>query len=94
MGGVPRREAVALRAARPGPDEPAEALGGRAWPKAAIVNADDPTAGAFIGVAQEAGARVLTYGTDPAADVRATHVEEDAQGLRIAFVAPTAARPT
>ena len=26
----------------------------------------------FIGVAQEAGARVLTYGTDPSADVRAT----------------------
>ena len=29
-----------------------------------IVNADDPSAGAFIGVTQEAGARVLTYGTD------------------------------
>ena len=42
-----------------------------------IVNLDDPSAGRFIGVTQEAGARVLTYGTDPAADVRATRVEED-----------------
>ena len=40
--------------------------------KPGIVNLDDPSAGAFIGVTQEAGARVLTYGTDPAADVGAT----------------------
>ncbi len=44
---------------------PIKELGGRRWPKAAIVNADDPSAGAFAGVAQEAGARILTYGTDP-----------------------------
>ena len=62
---------------------PVKELGGRHWPKAAIVNADDPNAGAFIGVAQEAGARVVTYGTDPAADVRAARVQEDASGLRI-----------
>ena len=60
----------------------ARASAGRApsrsrWPATGIVNADDPSAGAFIGVAQEAGARVLTYGTDPAADVRATRIEED-----------------
>jgi UDP-N-acetylmuramoyl-L-alanyl-D-glutamate--2,6-diaminopimelate ligase len=66
-----------------GPANPVKDLGGRRWPKAAIVNADDPNAGAFIGVAQEAGARVVTYGTDPAADVRATRVEEDASGLRV-----------
>jgi len=68
---------------------PSKMIDGRAWPKAAIVNADDPNAGAFIGVAQEAGARVVTYGTDPAADVRATHVEEDARRLRIATAAPS-----
>ena len=62
-----------------------------AWPATAIVNADDASAGAFIGVAQEAGARVLTYGTDPAADVRATRVEEDQQRLRIAYEAPSGA---
>jgi UDP-N-acetylmuramoyl-L-alanyl-D-glutamate--2,6-diaminopimelate ligase len=59
------------------------------WPATGIVNADDPSAGAFIGVAQEAGARVLTYGTDPAADIRATRVEEDQQRLRIAYDAPS-----
>ena len=61
------------------------------WPRAGIVNADDPSAGAFIGVAQEAGARVLTYGTDAAADVRATRVEEDQRRLRIAYDAPSGA---
>ena len=60
-----------------------------AWPKSAIVNADDPSAGAFVGVAQEAGARILTYGTDPAADVRATRSEEDAHRLRIRYLAPS-----
>ena len=59
------------------------------WPKTGIVNLDDPSAGAFIGVTQEAGARVLTYGTDPAADVRATRVEEDARRLRMAYGAPS-----
>lgn len=63
----------------------------RAWPSTGIVNADDPSAGRFIGVTQEAGARVLTYGTDPAADIRATRVEEDANGLRIAIEAPSGA---
>lgn len=74
-----------------GPRNPVKDTAGGRWPKAAIVNADDPNAGAFIGVAQEAGARILTYGTDPAADVRATHVEEDAHRLRIGFDAPSGA---
>ncbi len=59
------------------------------WPATGIVNADDPSAGAFIGVTQEAGARVITYGTDPTADVRVTRVEEDQHRLRIAFDAPS-----
>lgn len=59
------------------------------WPRTGIVNLDDPSAGAFIGVAQEAGARVLTYGTDPAADVRATRIEEDGNRLRVAYAAPS-----
>ncbi len=61
----------------------------RPWPATGIVNADDPSAGAFVGVAQEAGARVLTYGTDPTADVRATRIEEDTRRLRIAYEAPS-----
>jgi UDP-N-acetylmuramoyl-L-alanyl-D-glutamate--2,6-diaminopimelate ligase len=59
------------------------------WPKTAIVNVDDPTAGAFVGVAQEAGARIVTYGTDAAADVRATHSEEDTRRLRVTYDAPS-----
>ena len=64
------------------------------WPATGIVNADDPSAGAFVGVAQEAGARVLTYGTDPAADVRATRIEEDQRRLRIAVRRPVRRRPS
>jgi UDP-N-acetylmuramoyl-L-alanyl-D-glutamate--2,6-diaminopimelate ligase len=64
---------------------------GLAWPKRAIVNADDPSAGLFVGVAQEAGAGIVTYGTDPAADVRATHSEEDGRRLRVAYEAPSGA---
>jgi UDP-N-acetylmuramoyl-L-alanyl-D-glutamate--2,6-diaminopimelate ligase len=60
-----------------------------AWPKRAIVNADDPSVGLFAGVAQEAGAGVVTYGTDPGADIRATRVEEDDRRLRIAYDAPS-----
>src|SRR5439155_1706826 len=33
-----------------GPANPPKEIAGRAWPKAAIVNADDPNAGAFVGV--------------------------------------------
>jgi UDP-N-acetylmuramoyl-L-alanyl-D-glutamate--2,6-diaminopimelate ligase len=73
-------ERLAPHTAKPGP---------RPWPATGIVNADDPSAGAFIGVSQEAGARVLTYGTDAAADVRATRIEEDQHRLRIAYDAPS-----
>ena len=52
VGGVPRREAVACSSASR--RTPRSRQG---WPAAGIVNADDPSAGAFIGVAQEAGAR-------------------------------------
>jgi UDP-N-acetylmuramoyl-L-alanyl-D-glutamate--2,6-diaminopimelate ligase len=60
----------------------------RAVPAAAIVNLDDPSAGAFIGTARDASARVVTYGTEAAADVRAVHVSEDADGLRADIEAP------
>jgi UDP-N-acetylmuramoyl-L-alanyl-D-glutamate--2,6-diaminopimelate ligase len=63
----------------------------RPVPPAAIVNLDDPSAGAFIGTARGAGARVLTYGTDAAADFRATRVSEDASGLRADIEGPAGA---
>jgi UDP-N-acetylmuramoyl-L-alanyl-D-glutamate--2,6-diaminopimelate ligase len=70
---------------------PRKAAPARTWPKLAVVNVDDPSAGLFVGVAQEAGAQIVTYGTDPAADVRARHSEENARGLRVAYDAPSGA---
>jgi UDP-N-acetylmuramoyl-L-alanyl-D-glutamate--2,6-diaminopimelate ligase len=70
---------------------PEKLAGGRPWPRVAIVNLDDPSAGLFVGAAQEARAHVMTYGTDPSADVQATRVEEDPSGLRFDFVAPSGA---
>jgi UDP-N-acetylmuramoyl-L-alanyl-D-glutamate--2,6-diaminopimelate ligase len=63
----------------------------RPVPAAAIVNLDDPSAGAFIGTARDAGARVLTYGTQETADIRATHITEDASGLRAGIEGPAGA---
>jgi UDP-N-acetylmuramoyl-L-alanyl-D-glutamate--2,6-diaminopimelate ligase len=78
-------ERLAVTAANPAKDAP-PAPG---WPRIAIVNADDPSAGAFVGVAQEAGAAILTYGTDRAADVRLAKVEEDGRRLRATYEAPS-----
>ena len=64
---------------------PAKAAPALIWPRTAVVNADDPTAGAFVGVAQEAGAAIVTYGADANADVRLTRVEEDGRRLRVAY---------
>jgi UDP-N-acetylmuramoyl-L-alanyl-D-glutamate--2,6-diaminopimelate ligase len=55
----------------------------------AIINLDDPSAGLFVGTARDAGARVITYGTEPAADVRATRIAEDARGVHVAVVGPS-----
>jgi UDP-N-acetylmuramoyl-L-alanyl-D-glutamate--2,6-diaminopimelate ligase len=63
----------------------------RPVPAAAIVNLDDPSAGAFIGTARGAGARVLTYGTEEAADVRATRITEDAGTLTAVIEGPAGA---
>jgi UDP-N-acetylmuramoyl-L-alanyl-D-glutamate--2,6-diaminopimelate ligase len=57
-------------------------------PTTAIVNIDDPSAGLFIGTSRDAGARVTTYGTEPAADVRATRIAEDARGLHADIATP------
>jgi UDP-N-acetylmuramoyl-L-alanyl-D-glutamate--2,6-diaminopimelate ligase len=60
----------------------------RPVPATAIVNLDDPSAGLFVGTARDAGARVITYGTEPAADVRALRIQEDARGLHAEIAAP------
>ena len=45
-----------------GPENPVKTIAGRAWPKAAIVNRDDPAAPWFEAAARAAGAQVVTYG--------------------------------
>jgi UDP-N-acetylmuramoyl-L-alanyl-D-glutamate--2,6-diaminopimelate ligase len=62
------------------------------WPRVAVVNADDPSADLFAAVGREAGARVVRYGTDEVADVRAVRVEEDARRLVVGYEAPAGAR--
>ena len=74
-----------------GAGNPRKVVAGRPWPKVAIVNHDDPAASWFEAAAHEAGATVVTYGTDPAAHVRATSIEEDARRLRVAYAAPSGA---
>ncbi len=81
------------RLARP-PDavpKPASLPGGRPWPSGGIVNLDDPEAGAFLAATRSAGARPLTYGTHPAADVRAVRVTESATGLHVEATTPRGA---
>ena len=62
--------------------KPAKALR-RRWPRVAIVNLDDRAAARFQAAALYAGARTITYGTSPAAAVRAVAVEEDSEFLRM-----------
>jgi UDP-N-acetylmuramoyl-L-alanyl-D-glutamate--2,6-diaminopimelate ligase len=67
----------------------AKVVGGRAWPKAAVINLDDPSAPWFVQAAVAAGAQVIGYGEAATAAVRPTRVQEDAQRLRIAYDAPS-----
>lgn len=62
---------------------------GRPWPRAGVVDRDDPSAHWFMAATRAAGARLLTYGTDAAADVRATRVEADARRLRLDVDGPS-----
>jgi UDP-N-acetylmuramoyl-L-alanyl-D-glutamate--2,6-diaminopimelate ligase len=78
----------AYRAAKLSLFERLGARGPRLRPRAGIVNRDDASADLFEAVVREAGARLVTYGSDPGADVRATHVTEDARRLRIAVATP------
>lgn len=53
----------------------------RRWPRAAIVNHDDPSAALFEAAGTGAGASLITYGFADDAQVRASAVEEDARRL-------------
>ena len=53
------------------------------WPRVGIVNRDDAASSLFEAVTRESGARLITYGTDPSAEVRAKRVGEGPHGLTI-----------
>ncbi len=74
-----------------GPGNPAKRVGGRPWPKVAIVNHDDPAAAWFEAAGRWAGARVVTYGLHDEADVRALNIDENARRLRVGYVTPSGA---
>ncbi len=73
-------ESLAVSAANPRKG-PGGIVGSGAWPKTAVVNADDPAAPAFVRAAEGAGARVITFGERPGVDVRAVRIEQDPTGL-------------
>jgi UDP-N-acetylmuramoyl-L-alanyl-D-glutamate--2,6-diaminopimelate ligase len=77
------------RLGRPaGRAKPASLPGGRPWPRGGIVNADDPEATTFAAATREAGARLLTFGESPGADLRATAVTEDGEAIRALVETP------
>lgn len=57
----------------------------KAWPKGAVVNAQDERGPEMAAAARAAGARVLSYAVDPdvAADIVATSVHDDGRALTI-----------
>jgi len=69
-----------------GRDNPAKAVPG--WPRTGVVNIDDPAAAAFVEAARAAGARLVTYGKDPAADLRLVDVADDGRRLHVAWAGP------
>jgi UDP-N-acetylmuramoyl-L-alanyl-D-glutamate--2,6-diaminopimelate ligase len=78
-----------FEALRAGDANPAKVVAGRPWPKVAILNRDDPAMPWFEAAARGAGAATLSYGMGPAADIRATAVEEDAHRLRVRYASPS-----
>lgn len=71
-----------------GPGNPVKTVAGRPWPKLAVVNLDDASASWFADAGRAAGARLLTYGADRAADVRLVGVEDDGRHLRVTWDGP------
>lgn len=80
----------ALRATDANPVKgPGGVVGPGAWPKTAIVNADDASARFFVEAARTAGARVVTYGEARGAVVRAARIDADARGMAVGVEAPS-----
>jgi UDP-N-acetylmuramoyl-L-alanyl-D-glutamate--2,6-diaminopimelate ligase len=66
-----------------GPQNPA-----KGWPKTGIVNLDDAAAADFAAAARQAGAAVVTYGFDEAADVRGVALREGLRRLELEVATP------
>src|SRR6185503_8859493 len=58
------------------------------WPRTGIVNLDDEASPTFVEATREAGARILTYGRDPSADVRLLDVSDDGPRLHVTWAGP------
>jgi UDP-N-acetylmuramoyl-L-alanyl-D-glutamate--2,6-diaminopimelate ligase len=90
-GTFERYRAAKLRlfqALEAGPANPRKTVGGRSWPKVAVINADDPSARWFEAAARDGGASSIRYGWSPDADVRAIAAEEDARRLHVEYARP------
>jgi UDP-N-acetylmuramoyl-L-alanyl-D-glutamate--2,6-diaminopimelate ligase len=74
---------------RLGEEQPIDRPAAKASPRVGVVNRDDESASWFMSATMAAGARLVTYGTDAAADVRAVRVHEDASRLRVSYEAPS-----
>ncbi len=68
------------------PPKPSTIPGG--WPRGGIVNADDQAAPVFGAATRAAGARLITFGVGPGADVRALDIREDQAGIRARLATP------
>src|SRR6185503_15400791 len=55
------------------------------WPRTGIVNLDDEASPTFVEATREAGARILTYGRDPSADLRLLDVSDDGPRLHVTW---------
>ena len=60
----------------------------RRWPRAAIVNHDDPSASLFEAAGTSAGASLLTYGLSADSQIRAEAIVDDARRLSFLVRAP------
>jgi UDP-N-acetylmuramoyl-L-alanyl-D-glutamate--2,6-diaminopimelate ligase len=76
---------LAVDAANPAKNDPA-------WPRTAVLNADDPSFELFAETTRAARARILTYGRAPGSDLRLTDVDDDGERLHVAWDGPAGPR--
>ena len=60
----------------------------KGWGKTGVVNLDDSWSAEFLDATRHAGARLITYGREPHADVRLVAARQDATTLRVEVETP------